>query len=459
MKFGEKILQKRFALLALFLIILNFIVFVCIIWDKYPSYRVYDGWVLFVYEFKKMFLNPGYAMFSDIGGFVGYRLAGYWHAGCPLYPFLAAGVSLVAGNIMASMILTSTMISVLGLYYTKKIAKEYMHYDDAQSYQLICIFITFSVVSEFFSVPLPLSITVTIPILDTYYFLRFFHSPSMKNGVLLTSIFTLTLFTRELLFPFLLVPLSVLVLLKLKISIQHIHYNLNFKHRFIVLLCTTVLIPCGIYAIYLFTTGTYESLIMSLNPIILCPKILLAFAYMSFNTITFNWIFVLFSFIMFLRTAIQYIQKNNRSLQPITVKSGNDDSSVGNHGRNSNMNTQVLESDLSKEDFLHKNLVDYTNVMWLVLLYLSRIILPGCFCEAYFLPVAFILAVYVLKGTRITNNPRIHEYLFWVAIVMNVVVLVTQVFDFYPFIQEGTNMIGAIDEWLRKEFGWPFYPY
>jgi len=119
------------------------------------------------------------------------------------------------------------------------------------------------------------------------------------------------------------------------------------------------------------------------------------------------------------------------------------------------VNIHILEPDPSKEGFLQRNLVDYTNVTWLALLFLSRIILPGCFCEAYFLPCVFVLAVYVLKGTRITNNPRMYEYLFWVAIVMNVVVLVTQVFDFYPFIQEGTYLIGSIEEWLRKELGWP----
>ncbi len=441
MKFGERVLQNRFALLALFLIMLNFIVFVLIIWNKYPSYRAYDGWVLFVYEFRKMFLNPGYAMYSDII-IMGqtWTLPDYWHAGCPLYPFLAAVVSLVSGNIMASMILTSAMISIIGVFFIKKIAKEYMNYGEMQANQLICIFITSSVISEFFFVPLPVSITVTIPIICTYYFLRYFHSPSLKNGMLLTITFTLILFTRELLFPFLLVPLSVLVLLKMRISIQHLQYDLDFRHRFIMLFCTTILIPCGIYAIYLFTTGTYASLLISLDPIIRCPKFLLGFAYTAFNTITFNWIFVLLSFLLFLRIGLLQFRKRNELPQHAVSKSGNDN------------------SDSLELGFLQRNLVDHTNVTWLVLLIATRILLPGCTIEVYFLPCAFVLAVYVHKGTRITSNPRVHEFLVWMAIAVNVVVLITQVFDFYPFILEGTNLMGAIEDWLRKELGWPFWP-
>jgi hypothetical protein len=430
MKLVHELVKNRFLVLTLILLVTNFVVFASIIWSKYPIYSYYDGWFIFVWEFKKFFLNPGFVMFSDIS-YTGFQLAGYWHAGCPLYPFIAAGVSIVAGNVIASMIITSAMISLLGVYFIRKIAKEFMNYDDAQCYQLICIFITFSFVSEFFFVPLPISITITIPIMDTYYLLRYFHSPSLKNKVMLASVFTLTLFTRELLFPMLLVPLCVLVLLKMKISLQQTRCDLQFGQNLVVLLYTTILIPCGIYAIYLLGTGTYASLILSLKNIWDCPKTVLWFFYSTFNTITFNWVFVLFCLIIFLRVVMQNFRKNNGLSQSVVVNSGN-------------------------ENFLRQNLVDFTNGTWFAFIFLSRILIPGCPIEAYFLPCAFSLAVYVFKGTRITSSPHLREYLFWIAIATNVAVLATQALAFYPFFD--SNMYAFIDPWLRQEIGWPFYP-
>jgi hypothetical protein len=454
MKLMRALLENRFMILAAILIITNFIVFGTIIWFKYPIYTYYDGWFLFVWEFKKFLLNPSFVMFSDIES-TGFQMAGYWHAGCPLYPFIAAGVSIIGGNVIASMIITSAMFSILGIYFIKKIAKEFMNYDDAHSYQLICIFVSFSFVSEFFFVPLPISITITIPIMDTYYFLRFFHSPSLKNKLLLTSVFTLTLFTRELIFPFLLVPLSVLVLLKIKNSIQHPEYDLNFRHRFIVLLCTTILIPCGIYAIYLLATRTYASLIVSWAAIV-CPKTLTWFFYSVFNTITFDWIFVLLSLFIFLRVSTKNFRKSKEIPQQIAPKSGINGIILENHDENTRADEQISGIDPPGDGFMQRNLVDYTNGTWLALLFFSRVFLPGCPIEAYFLPSGFVLAVYVLKGIRITSKPHLREYLFWLAITMNVVVLVTQVFVFYPFFD--SDFSGFISEWLKKEIGWPFYP-
>lgn len=447
MIFLQTLYKNRFFILFLALILTIFIAFSVVIWFKYdywgsgfPIYSYYDGWSLFTWEFKRSFLYPGYTLFSD-SRYEGFQLVNYWHAGCPLYPVVAAGVSIIAGNVIASMIITSALISLIGVYFIKKIAKEYMDYTDAQSYQLISIFVSFNVVAHFFYVPLPISITITMPIIGTYYFLRFFNSPSLKNGGFLTFVFTLTLFTRELLFPFLLLPLSTLILLKIKGAIQRKPYDLNFKHPFGVLLLTTFLIPCGIYSIYLFATGTYASLISSWEKL-LCDKAVLWFIYSTFNTITFNWIFVLFCFIAFSLGLVRYFRKSSNC----------DDLTTVNHARINKLNN----GDPSKRSVLLRDLVDFTNGTWAAFIILSRIFIRGCPIEAYFLPWSFSFAVYVFKGTQIVSNPRIRECLFWLAVAANVVVLATQVFPFYPFFD--SDISGFIPEWIRMGIGWPFYP-
>ncbi|NMC08691.1 MAG: hypothetical protein GYA24_26005, partial [Candidatus Lokiarchaeota archaeon] len=449
---ARELVKKRFFLLALVLVGINLVVFASVIWFKYPIYTYYDGWFIFTREFRKLFLNLNHVMFSDIS-YAGYSLAGYWHAGCPLYPFIAAAVSIVAGNVIASMIITSTMFSLLGVYFIQKIAKEFMHYDDAKAYQLISIFITLNVVSEFFFVPLPISITLALPIMDTYYFLRFFHAPSARNGVGLSIVFTLTLFTRELIFPMLLVPLTVLVLLKLNITLHRPGFDVDFKHMFVRLLVTTVLIPCAIYAMYLLSTGTHASLLLSLNNIWDCPKTPLWFFYSTFNTITFNWVLVLFCFILFLKAIVQGLKGRNLLAQEMATGGTGNQAISSTRGK---VAGQEPGTPRSLGIFLEKHLVDYTIGTWAAIIFLSRIFLPGCPIEAYFLPCAFSLAVYVFKGTRISHNPRVQEYLFWFAIATNLVVLATQAFPFYPFFD--SNMLDFIEEWLRREMGWPFYP-
>lgn len=449
---ARELVKKRFFLLALVLVGINLVVFASVIWFKYPIYTYYDGWFIFTREFKKLFLDPNHVMFSDIS-YAGYSLAGYWHAGCPLYPFIAAGVSIVAGNVIASMIITSTMFSLLGVFFIQKIAREFMHYDDAKTYQLICIFVTLNVVSEFFFVPLPISITLSIPIMCTYYFLRFFHVPSTRNGLELSVVFTMILFTRELIFPMLLLPLTVLVLLKLNALIRRASLDVQFKHMFWQLLVTTVLIPCAIYALYLLSTGTHASLVLSLNNIWDCPKTPLWFFYSTFNTITFNWVLVLFCFILFLQAIVQGLKGGKLLAQDMENGGTGNDIVAGASGKFAGQEPGMPRSSV---DFLDKHLVDYTIGTWAAFIFLSRIFLPGCPIEAYFLPCAFSLAVYVFKGTRIFPNPRLQEYLFWFAIATNLVVLATQAFPFFPFFD--SNMLDFIEEWLRMEMGWPFYP-
>ena len=411
------------------------------IWHKYrwgdapfTIYAYYDGWFLYAWEFKKSFLHPGYTIFSD-PRYHGFELADYWHAGCPLYPAIAGAISIVAGNIIVSMIITSCLISLIGVYYIKKIAREYMNYSDTQSYQLIAIFISFNVVAEFFYVPLPISITVTMPIINTYYFLRFYDSPTLKNGMLVSLVYTLTLFTREIIYPFTIIPLAVLILFRIRGPIQNT--RLGFKRMFVALFLTTIFIPCVIYLIYLLSTGIYASILASWN-FLSCEKTVTWFLYSTFNTITFNWIFVLFYFIAFFLGIVRDFRKRS----PLHRGIGNEE--------------RPLVSSASGQSFLRPRLLDVTNGVWAAMVFLNRLILPGCPIEAYFLPWSFSFAVYVFKGTQMTNTPRTRECLFWIAVGANVIVLAMQIFPFYPFFD--SDMSGFIPAWIREEIGWPFYP-
>jgi hypothetical protein len=470
MRFIATIIRKRFALLTGILLLTNVLVFAFRIWPQYPVYSHYDGWFVFVREFKKLFLNPYHVMFSDID-YTGYELKGYWHAFTPLYPFVAAAISLIAGNLIASMIITSALFSVIGVYFARRISIEYLKFDGSRTFQLLAILISLNGVSHFFMVPITVSMTFAMPIIDVYYVLRFFYSPhSRKNQLILIIVFTLTLLAREVLWPVLLVPLAVLILLRWKISRQKNTISLDFPKKAMVLTLTTILIPIGLYGVYLFSTGTFDSIFLQARNISLCPKTLIAFFYSLFNTVTFNWIFILFNFMFFLyknvfnkshehvknqpvlefNGSIYPVEKENLYLSFDVIKLNSIQKEMQSPKGSGN-----VESTKDLDRFYNENLVDFINGTWFLALVLSRLVIPGCIFCSFYVPAGFMLAINVYKGTRITRNTIIHELLFWNAIGINFIVLVLQVFYFYPFYN--TNFTHLISEWLGREIGWPFY--
>lgn len=495
------VLEHRFEITLGFLLLLNIIVFFSRVLPQYPVYSHYDGWVVFTREFRQVLLDPTHVMFSEYNFTNVDEWYTYWHSFTPLYPFLAALFSFVVGNVVASMILVSLLFSLMGLVYARKIVMEFLHFDRQRATRFTCILVSLNVVSHYFIVPLPISVLFSLPIVGTYATVKFFMSGrGWKDGLLLAVPMTVIMFTREIIWPVLVLPVAVALVVKAGNLAGHVDLpRIQFIRTVVVLVITGILVPCGIYGVYLFGSGTWRALFIQVGSILECPKFLFGLVYSLLNTIVFGWLFIVARFVVFLRQLrkgallqggflvigtvlfmyclslasndFQHVSEGietvmavlatlllvsfvtimaivaTRAFLPVT--GGAPVHGVPpSPGRGGNA---CIENGSSA-----RVLTEQVNLVWFLIMFAALVFVPGCFMTNYFIPISLVLAMQVFKGTDLAHDKQIKELLFWIVIWTSVVVAILQVFPFYPF--PGLDMTYFLPTWLRQELGWPFPP-
>jgi hypothetical protein len=423
MQLGKFLLYHRFKL-ALALVLLSNVILAVIILSVYlQKYLWFDLWYFFTYGIARKFCDPSYVVFSGLPGYGG--LYTYWHSITPLYPFLSASLTLIIGNIPAASIIVATACSLLSLVFLGKILQEFCQFNQDRTYMMLSIYASFYTTAELFCIPSPISIVPFFAIMDMYFVLKYFKSPSPRNLFYLSFAFAATLFSREIMWPIFALPFIVLLLLFIFEKRGTIRGVRALKFPSILSLVIAMIIPLIIYACYFVGLNLFHALgILIYNLQIMNDRSIGTVLYNLFTTITFYWVLVAIAFISVLYSSIQRSLKKRAQLpeshsNPATYPASLQAGDVGQ-----------VESKF--DSFFNEKLVYAIFASWFLFYILYRIILPGPFWELYYFPVLYLASFIVFRGMQAISKHHI-EMVFWIVIIIIVLLNLANLFELDPF--------------------------
>jgi len=323
-----------------------------------PLTDPWDLWYIYAINIRNKILDWDY----DLGPFL-YQLS--WQPHLPFFPFISALLLFLIGDAKLSCILVSIFSVMLTMFYLREFAI-YLGLKDEINKILIVYISSYTVISNI-ARPMNDSLAAFFSVVSLFYIYRSLKTGLLKEYVILSIILTLSILTKDSLFPLLLVPISFYLLSLLKMK-ENMNAEILGK-----LILFTILIP---FVLWLFFV-----LSLDLLPIILNRRIGgLERLYSSART-PFMFIFSIMVCFHFLPILIFF---NYRAL--------------------------------GKQKY-------WICLIWLFLFFLARIIVSGPFWDRLWLPGLFS-AVILAFGEPKTNklyefSPKISKILFILILVVN----------------------------------------
>jgi len=323
-----------------------------------PLTDPWDLWYIYAINIRNKMLDWDY----DLGPFI-YELS--WQPHLPFFAFISALLLFVIGDAKLSCILVSIFSVILTLFCLREFAI-YIGLKDEVNKILIVYISSYTVISNI-ARPMNDSLAALFAVLSLFFTYKCLKTEHFREYVALSIILTLSIFTKDSLFPLLLVPMSfyLLSLFKMKITA-----NTKTIGKIIVF---TILIPLIIWLVFILS--------LDLLPIIISRRLgVLKSVYSSAHT-PFMFIFSIIVCFHFL---------------PILVFS----------------NYKVF-----------RNQKYWVFLIWLFLFIIARIIVPGPFWDRLWLPGLFpavILGYGEMKANKLYEiSPKLPKILFILMIVLN----------------------------------------
>ncbi len=323
-----------------------------------PLTDPWDLWYIYAINIRNKILDWNY----DMAPFL-YELS--WQPHLPFFAFISALLLFIVGDAKLSCILVSIFSVMLTLLYLREFAI-YIGLKDEVNKILIVYISSYTVISNI-ARPMNDSLAAFFSVVSLFYIYRSLKTDLLKEYVILSIILTLSVLTKDSLFPLLLVPISFYLLTLLKMK-ENMNAEILGK-----LILFTILIPFILWLSFVLS--------LDLLPVILNRRIGGLERLYSTARSPFMFIFSIIVCFHFL---------------PILVFS----------------NYKVF-----------RNQKYWVLLIWLFLFIIARIIAPGPFWDRLWLPGLFsavILGCGELKSNKLYEiSPKLPKILFILMIVVN----------------------------------------
>ncbi|WP_287589169.1 glycosyltransferase family 39 protein [Candidatus Borrarchaeum sp.] len=323
-----------------------------------PLTDPWDLWYIYAINIRNKILDWNY----DMAPFL-YELS--WQPHLPFFAFISALLLFIVGDAKLSCILVSIFSVMLTLLYLREFAI-YIGLKDEVNKILIVYISSYTVISNI-ARPMNDSLAAFFSVVSLFYIYRSLKTDLLKEYVILSIILTLSVLTKDSLFPLLLVPISFYLLTLLKMK-ENMNAEILGK-----LILFTILIPFILWLSFVLS--------LDLLPVILNRRIGGLERLYSTARSPFMFIFSIIVCFHFL---------------PILVFS----------------NYKVF-----------RNQKYWILLIWLFLFIIARIIAPGPFWDRLWLPGLFsavILGCGELKSNKLYEiSPKLPKILFILMIAVN----------------------------------------
>ena len=443
--------KHRFELIFVIILFLNIpiAVYRLIPWYR-ANYDDYDKWLsIATWLYTKMF-NPAYPTPSYVfqirtspyfnTSLLPMPYSFYYHDFSPIYPLLIAISTIFFKDIYVSGAYIEILANILLLAVVWKIATEFLHLSKDKVFMILALFASSYMVAEYFVVPFVFPLYGLLGTLDIYLNLLYFRKPSLKIMVCLCISNTLTLYCEPLIWPLIFLPeLFLILLFVMKGKVEYLK-KYRFMSNFIMLSIFTTILPVLFYGAFFFgfdgwasINATFWSGLTFYNANYFPYEFPLKFLVSFFYTITFAWVFVFAAMRRDFRMARQQLKTNFIMVQE-GLSSRPDEIAEprikkGHASFAEQLSSITHDQTTSQAIFYDKFLMKMMLYFWLAFFFIFKVALYP-FYPHYYYPIMFALIFLTFQGL---STRKSYEKWFWVMIVVNSVLNVTQIILMAPW--------------------------
>ncbi|MBD3185795.1 hypothetical protein GF325_03115 [Candidatus Bathyarchaeota archaeon] len=331
-------------------------------------WREFTGEIIMWFQDADHALDPGFSNYN--------------HAFTPLYPVMGAILGFPFNDAGVGLSITSAIFTTLSMVVLGLFLKEHYNFDLNKIVKFLAFFMTNYFMIIYIAVPTETEQAIMFcTIFNLYTLQRHEKDPSIKNKLLLSLSYGLSLYCREILWPMLLFPV---IFIMWEILLQRKENGIFTKEnaiRVIEIFAFSTLVPLGGYLPFVFGANQLELITTRFNILTGYGKSIIEL--ITHGLIAFGFTFIIPVFIM---------------LDDVSRKLDNKET----------QNKVFFNSD-------HRMLIT-----WLAFFIGYRLISPGPFWKRYWIPIIFgIFIIDFMLMDRLLEGRKSKSFATWVMVAAN----------------------------------------